>query len=65
MVEKVVNTIYLTSGVILLLVVVMAMSSCGTGRLTQKQIEIDYKLDKLYLDYRYESDSLINEFYKK
>ena len=43
----------------------MLMSSCGTSQLTQKQIEINYKLDKLYIDYKYESDSLINEFYKK
>jgi len=43
----------------------MLMSSCGTSQLTQKQIEINYKLDKLYIDYKYESDSLINEFYTK
>ena len=43
----------------------MLMSSCGTSQLTQKQIEINYKLDKLWIDYKYESDSLINEFYKK
>ena len=43
----------------------MLMSSCGTSQLTQKQIEINYKLDKLYIDYKYESDSLINEFNTK
>ena len=32
MVEKVINTIYLTGGIILLLVVAMAMNSCGTSK---------------------------------
>ena len=65
MIEKVINTIYVTGGVILLICVMMCTTSCTTTQLTQKQIEINYKLDKLYLDYKYESDSLINEFYKK
>jgi len=43
----------------------LMMSSCGTSQLTQKQIEINYELDKKWIEYRYESDSLINEFYKK
>jgi|TARA_R110000824_G_scaffold335030_1_gene521573 hypothetical protein len=52
-------------GYIVLMTTLVMMSSCGTGKLTQKQIEINYKLDKLYIDYKYESDSLINEFYTK
>jgi len=40
------------------------MFSCGTSQLTQKQVKINYELDKLYIDYVYERDSLINEFYK-
>ena len=45
--------------------ILLMMSSCGTSQLTQQQIKINYELDKLWMDYRYESDSLINEFYKK
>ena len=30
MIEKVVNTVYITSGIVLLMVVIMAMSSCGS-----------------------------------
>jgi len=45
--------------------VLLMMSSCGTSQLTQEQVKINYELDKLWIDYRYESDSLINEFYKK
>jgi len=48
----------------------LAMISCGTSRnLTNEQIErrnnIDYELDKVYLEYSYKRDSLIMEFYKK
>ena len=65
MVEKVVNTVYITGGIVLVMIVIMAMSSCGTSQLTQEQVKINYELDKLWIDYKYESDSLINEFYKK
>ena len=43
----------------------LMMSSCGTSQLTQEQVKINYKLDKMWIDYKYKSDSLINEFYKK
>jgi hypothetical protein len=46
-------------------IIVLSTISCGTSQLTQRQIEINYELDKLWIDYKYESDSLINEFYKK
>ena len=62
--EKNLNRIYTISGIILLIVVIMSMTSCGTGQLTQKQVKINYELDKLYIDYKYKSYSLINEFYK-
>ena len=65
MIEKIVNTVYITGGLVLLMTVIMAMSSCGTSQLTQEQVKINYELDKLWIDYKYESDSLINEFYKK
>ena len=48
----------------ILSIVVLTMFSCGTSQLTQKQVKINYELDKLYIDYVYERDSLINEFYK-
>ena len=63
--EKVINVTYVTGGLVLLTAVVMMMSSCGTSQLTQQQVKINYELDKLWVDYKYESDSLINEFYKK
>ena len=48
---------------IILSIIVLSTVSCGTSNLTQRQIEINYELDKLWIDYKYESDSLINEFY--
>jgi hypothetical protein len=50
---------------VLFVIFLLSMTSCGTGKLTQKQVRINYELDKLWIDYKYESDSLINEFYKK
>ena len=32
MIEKVVNTVYITSGIVLLTIVIMAVSSCGSGK---------------------------------
>ena len=63
--EKIIERIYIAGGIVLATVVIMAMSSCGTSQLTQEQVKINYELDKLWIDYKYESDSLINEFYKK
>ena len=63
--EKIVERVYIAGGIVLAIVVIMAMSSCGTSQLTQEQVKINYELDKLWIDYKYESDSLINEFYKK
>ena len=65
MVEKIVEKVYITGGLVLLTIVIISMSSCGVSQLTQKQVKINYELYKLYIDYKYESDSLINEFYKK
>ena len=41
----------------------MTLSSCSY-KLTERQVKIDYELDKLYLEYSYERDSLIIEFYR-
>ena len=59
--KKIINTT-------LLLSVVICITSCGINRgLTNAQVEqrnnIDYELDKLYLEYSYQRDSLIMEFY--
>ena len=33
MVEKVVNTVYITGGIVLITIVIMAMSSCGSSKM--------------------------------
>ena len=54
---------------VIITVLVIILSSCGTSRLTNEQVKhrdnIDYELDKLYLEYSCQRDSLIIEFYKK
>ena len=55
------NIFFIVYGTI---VITLLLCSCGTSQLTQTQIEINYELDKLYIDYKYKNDSLINEFYK-
>ena len=52
-------------GYVSLMIVLAMMSSCGVSQLTQEQTKINYELDKLWIEYKYKSDSLINEFYKK
>ena len=44
--EKIVNTVYITGGIVLLMVVIMATSSCGVNRgLTNEQINQRNKID--------------------
>ena len=62
--EKKSKNIFLI-GYIALMITLMMMSSCGTSQLTQKQVKINYELDKLWIEYKYKSDSLINELYTK
>ena len=51
---------------ILIIIGVLLTTSCGMfSKMTDAEQELNYKLDKLYLDYSYERDSLIIEYYKK
>ena len=36
-----------------LIVITMLLCSCGTKKLTQKQVKINYELDKLWIEYKY------------
>jgi hypothetical protein len=44
--------------------ITLMFMSCGTSNLTQRQIEIQYEIDKLRSEYYYKSDSLYIEYYK-
>ena len=51
---------------ILIITGVLLITSCGMfSKMTEPEKELNYKLEKLYLDYSYKRDSLIMEFYKK
>ena len=50
--------------VVLVIGVLIFLSSCSP-KLSPRQVEIDYELEKAYLEYSYQRDSLIIEFYKK
>ena len=63
MVERKSKRIFLI-GYISLMIILVMMSSCGVSQLTQEQVKINYELDKLWINYKYESDSLINKFYE-
>ena len=39
MVEKIVNTVYITGGIVLAMIVIMAMSSCGSTKQMKKCCE--------------------------
>ena len=59
--EKQLITLY----IFILFIFGMMLTSCTMYKLTERQTVIEYKLDKLYLEYSYERDSLLIEYYKK
>ena len=44
------NIFFIVYGTI---VITLLLCSCGTSKLTQEQIKIDYELDKLWIEYKY------------
>ena len=51
-------------GIIIVAMILFALTSCGTFKMTEKEKELEYKIDKLYLEYSYKRDSLIIEHQK-
>lgn len=49
---------------ILLIVLMILLTSCGTYKMTEKERQVNYELDKLYLEYTYKRDSLLIEYNK-
>ena len=48
--EKIINVVYITGGLVLLIAVITAMSSCGsTKKCCEKTIEEVYKHEGLYI----------------
>tara|TARA_R100001594_G_scaffold121327_1_gene157141 strand:+ start:1762 stop:1974 length:213 start_codon:yes stop_codon:yes gene_type:complete len=63
------NSLGLLIMIIISILVMTILSSCGTSRLSHEEKthrdNIDYELEKLYLEYSYKRDSLIIEFYRE
>jgi hypothetical protein len=56
---------FVTMFILLLgVLLIFSLTSCSQ-ELTPRQTQIEYELEKSYLEYSYERDSLIIEFYKK
>jgi uncharacterized lipoprotein YehR (DUF1307 family) len=47
----------------ILCICTMALVSCGTTR-SLEQIQLDYELNKLWIEYEYKADSLIINYYE-
>jgi hypothetical protein len=63
------KTSYKLFGIGIIGIIIMSifclLTSCGTYKMTEKERQINYKLDKLYTEYMYQRDSLIIEYNKK
>lgn len=46
-------------------ILIMILAASCSSKLTPYQVQIDYELEKAYLEYSYQRDSLIIEFYKE
>ena len=52
--------------VLILIMGAFLVTSCGVlAPMSEKEKELEYKIDKLYLEYSYQRDSLIIEYYKE
>ena len=48
--ERIINGIYITGGLVLLMTVIMAMSSCGMKKCCEKTTEEVYKYEGEYIN---------------
>ena len=63
--DKILNTFGVLLGVGIIIFILMTLTSCGTfTKMSDKEKELEYKIDKLYLEYSYKRDSLIIEHNK-
>jgi hypothetical protein len=58
---RILNIIGTIIGVTLVASIIFALSSCSV---TEKQMQMEYEIDKLWLDYSYKRDSIIIEYNK-
>ena len=61
--ETIINSFGALIGITILVIILLALTSCSTFIMTEQEKELNYKIDKLYLDYNYKRDSLIIEYH--
>lgn len=61
-VSRILNIIGVMLGFVLLAAVLFSLVSCS---MTEKQVQMEYEIDKLYNKYSYERDSIIIEYNNK
>lgn len=63
--EKTLNIFGIVLGISIVIFLIMTLTSCGTlTTMSDKEKELEYRIDKLYLEYSYQRDSLILEHHK-
>ena len=51
---------------IMIIIGVLLTTSCGMfSKMTEKELELNYQIDKAYFEYSHKRDSLILEHYRK
>ena len=63
--EAILNSFGALIGITIIVMILLALTSCGTFKMTEKEKELEYKIDKLYLEYSYKRDSLVIEYHKE
>ena len=67
--ETILNSIGALIGITIIVMILVALTSCGTIKLTDDQLnhrnKIEYEIDKVWSEYKYKTDSLWIEYYKK
>ena len=67
--ESILNGFGALIGITIVIMILVALTSCGTTRLTEDQIshrnEIQYEINKVWSEYSYKTDSLWIEYHRK
>ena len=67
--ESILNGFGALIGIAIVVMILVALTSCGTMRLTDDQVshrnEIQYEINKVWNEYTYKTDSLWIEYHRK
>ena len=54
--ETIINSFGALIGITILVIILLSLTSCSTFIMTEQEKELNYKIDKLYLEYNYKRD---------